>query len=427
MSNMMTEGWNIPSNNPANNEGTPLPPKPPAPSIKQESKLKSFFFQDGKVNRRAAFLAFTLVAAVTVLLMISTSNSPIQTTSPKQNKVNDFTPAQPATNVSGPLISGAPPDTAMRTLPQQQDPLGTTPMFHSSPAPVFTAPENRDPAATNARMGSGSISSYSGQKREAKFVHDSEHIKTQNPVPGRLQHTGIREGDYERGGFTARVRPIKSVSTNNSSTSSQTANHSVQTGPLLPPPQHQLTLQSDSYLAQLQALRQPKSDESSVIKRGTRIRMRLLENVVTGAAAPARAVVIADVLDVAGKVIIPKGTEAEIPFQGYDANGRIPNSKGEKMLLFMKDGAQIQSQGTVKGLDGRAGLQGKVTLKGGPSWIKKALGAGMRHGTSVIGGPVSNIGYEAADAAGVSTYSVSNGIRSVEVQAGTDFIFIVGM
>jgi hypothetical protein len=175
----------------------------------------------------------------------------------------------------------------------------------------------------------------------------------------------------------------------------------------------------------------PETDalQPPTIPRGTRIPLRLLEPLVTGAAAPAAAVVLEDVLTESGEVLIPRGTRAEIPFMGYDANGRIPNNRAQPALFLVPDvPGGLSAKGGVKGLDGRAGLSGTVTQER-PGFLKRMLGASARVGTAAVGslgpGDVTGEVERAAGLDSVATISPA-GRRVCEVPKGAPFVFIVG-
>jgi hypothetical protein len=165
------------------------------------------------------------------------------------------------------------------------------------------------------------------------------------------------------------------------------------------------------------------------LPRGTRISLRLLEPVVTGAAAPAAAMVLEDVFGEDGTVLIPKGTRAEIPFLGYDANGRIPNNRAQPAVFLVADvPGGLSAKGGVKGADGRAGVAGLVSQER-PGFLKRMLGASARVGSAAVGsvGPGDAVG-EVERATGMDSVATISpaGRRVVEVAKGTPFIFIVG-
>ncbi len=175
----------------------------------------------------------------------------------------------------------------------------------------------------------------------------------------------------------------------------------------------------------------PEADapKPPTIPRGTRIPLRLLESLVTGAAAPAAAVVLEDVLAESGEVLIPKGTRAEIPFMGYDANGRIPNNRAQPALFLVPDvPGGLSAKGGVKGADGRAGLAGTVTQER-PGFLKRMLGASARVGTAAVGGlGPGDVTGEVERAAGLDSVATISpaGRRVCEVPTGAPFVFIVG-
>ncbi len=169
----------------------------------------------------------------------------------------------------------------------------------------------------------------------------------------------------------------------------------------------------------------------SPIPSGTKIDMRLDEPLRSGVATIVAATVLSDIRDKEGKVIIPRGSTAGVPFMPYEVNKRVVSDRRRDIVFTTPDGQQVTLKGMVKGSDGYAGLTGKVTNVGGGSKLGKVLGTVARTGARVAGGVVGDYSSEAEREIDRTAYDYSNtyferSSRVVEIQANARFYLIVG-
>ena len=163
----------------------------------------------------------------------------------------------------------------------------------------------------------------------------------------------------------------------------------------------------------------------------SRIELSLSEPLRSGIATSVEAHVVSDVRDGQGKVIIPAGSTAAIPFLASEVNGRVINSASEAALFITPTGQQISLRGVVKGSDGFAGLTGKVKKVGGRSAASRIFTGIARAGTRAAADVAGDISSDAESEINRSAYDYrfpqfERTNRIVEVSSGTRFTFIVG-
>jgi hypothetical protein len=163
----------------------------------------------------------------------------------------------------------------------------------------------------------------------------------------------------------------------------------------------------------------------------TRIELILSEPLRSGIATSVEARVISDVKDAQGKVVIPAGSMAVVPFLAYEVNGRVISNVNEAALFVTPSGQQINLRGTAKGNDGFAGLTGKVKRIGGRSTAGRILGGITRAGTRAAADAVGDVSSEAETEINRTSYDYrlpqfERSSRIVEVASGTRFVFVVG-
>jgi hypothetical protein len=370
---------------PVDEDGVPVAAAPLVPQTPPAvpGRLRRLLFRDGHFNRRAGFV---LAGLAFIGLLWASGDAASDAPAPRAaNRPDPMTDA-PATPTSAhPLRSAAlpaanlgsvsaPPPTAAAGKPAAQ-PTAPQPPFGAPPSALAPTPAN----PTAPRLAAGKPGGAS-----APPVADAQ------AAPDTLKS------------FVIPLRDAAAARTASSTTAAAKAPAAA-----------------------------PETDAPATptIPRGTRIPLRLLEPLVTGAAAPAAAVVLEDVLTESGEVLIPKGTRAEIPFMGYDANGRIPNNRAQPALFLVTDvPGGLSAKGGVKGADGRAGLSGTVTQER-PGFLKRMLGASARVGTAAVGGlGPGDVTGEVERAAGLDSVATISpaGRRVCEVPKGAPFVFIVG-
>jgi hypothetical protein len=351
------------------------PVKPPT----NPGFFKRFFYDaDGRLNRKSVALAAGFGALALVFLFSGgkENSQPDSKAKPFKSAASAVAESPRSSNIARTLTSGAAPESLLANGAPSPKPAPNA--ASGAPAAPFTAP-----AGATAPPASGSPAPKPAPKpaNPAAAVADAP---TANAAGQKSFVIPLRDARTEKRSLVAKTEKGESDA----------------------------------------------APQSPTIPRGTRIALRLLEPLVTGAAAPVAAIVLEDVLDADGAVLIPKDTRAEIPFLGYDAAGRISNNRLQPALFLVSDvPGGLSAKGSVKGADGRAGVAGLVTQQR-PGFMKRVLGAGARVGTAVVGsvGPGDAAG-EAERAAGLDSVATVSprGLRLVEVAKGTPFTFIVGL
>jgi hypothetical protein len=358
---------------------TRRPVVPAAPNAAPGFFKRLFSDADGRLNRKS--VAVAAGAAALALALLLSGGQPAPDAAPK--KPTPAPDAPRSANVARQLVSGAPESALAAGAAPNPPGLAKPPV--PPPASAAASPFTAPPGAT-APPAAGGASGASAPK--------SKPAPTANPAPAP---------DASAQPTRSFVIPLRDA---------------ARTGEGRPP------------VAASPASAAPEAqDAPKPLPRGTRISLRLLEPVVTGAAAPAAAMVLEDVFGEDGSIVIPKGTRAEIPFLGYDANGRIPNNRAQPAVFLVADvPGGLSAKGGVKGADGRAGVAGLVSQER-PAFLKRMLGASARVGSAAVGGlgPGDAAG-EVERATGMDSVATISpaGRRVVEVAKGTPFTFIVG-
>jgi hypothetical protein len=361
---------------------TRRPVVPAAPAGAAPGFFKRLFSDaDGRLNRKSVALAAG--AAALALALLLSGGQPAPDAAPK--KPTPAPDAPRSANVARQLVSGAPESALAAGAAPNPPGLAKPPV--PPPASAAASPFTAPPGAT-APPAAGGASGASAPK--------SKPAPTANPAPAPDASAQPTRS------FVIPLRDAARTGEGRSPVAKSAASAAADGADAPQPPP---------------------------LPRGTRISLRLLEPVVTGAAAPAAAIVLEDVFGEDGSIVIPKGTRAEIPFLGYDANGRIPNNRAQPAVFLVPDvPGGLSAKGGVKGADGRAGVAGLVTQER-PGFLKRMLGASARVGSAAVGGlgPGDAAG-EVERAAGVDSVATISpaGRRVVEVAKGTPFTFIVG-
>jgi hypothetical protein len=161
-----------------------------------------------------------------------------------------------------------------------------------------------------------------------------------------------------------------------------------------------------------------------------RIELTLSEPLRSGIATIVEARVVSDVRDGQGKVIIPVGSTAAIPFLASEVNGRVINNGSDAALFITPAGQQISLRGVVKGSDGFAGLTGKIKKVGGRSAASRIFTGIARSGTRAAADVAGDVSSDAESEINRAAYDYrfpqfERSNRIVEVASGTRFTFIV--
>ena len=187
---------------------------------------------------------------------------------------------------------------------------------------------------------------------------------------------------------------------------------------------------ADQRTASSSANKPVSGDEVGILPR-TRVELTLSEPLRSGIATSVEARVVADVRDAQGKVVLPAGSTAVVPFLAYEVNGRVLNSRNEAVLFITPAGKQVSLRGVVKAADGFAGLTGKVRKIGGRSAANRIFTGIARVGARNAADAVGDVSSEAEDEVNRATYEYRSPQfertgRIVEVASGTRFTFVVG-
>lgn len=180
-----------------------------------------------------------------------------------------------------------------------------------------------------------------------------------------------------------------------------------------------------------QSLVQPTkttTEEKNVLE-GLRIPMQLVDPLRSGIPTSVSAVVIADVTDATGKIVIPKGSRAQIPFLAFEVQGRVTNDINSNAVFVLPNNKKISVKGTVKGTDGFAGLRGKLKKESKGNLLARTGKTIGRIGARIVGIETGGIGGVIIEDS--INQSVNTSLpfipsdRVVEITAGTPFTFNV--
>ncbi len=176
----------------------------------------------------------------------------------------------------------------------------------------------------------------------------------------------------------------------------------------------------------------PKDDTKQIKEEkspleGLRVPMQLVEPLRSGIPTKVSAVVIADVTDSLGNVVVPKGSRAQIPFLPFEVQGRVTNDISSNTVIVLPNNQKLTIKGTVKGTDGFAGLSGKVKKQNKGNLLARTGKVLGRIGARVVGVETGGIGgFVIEDSINQSINTSLPFIptdRVVEVMAGTPFTF----
>ena len=160
---------------------------------------------------------------------------------------------------------------------------------------------------------------------------------------------------------------------------------------------------------------------------GLSIPMILLEPFRSGISTLVKAQVTADVINSKGEIVIRANSRVQVPFERFEIDGRVMNDSDQPAQLFLPNGKKLNIKGTVKGLDGFAGIKGKVRkLSKGNVFARMGKTVG-RVGARVVGvttGGFAGRGLEDTinESVDQNTGFIPTG-RIVEVLPGTRFTF----
>jgi len=399
------------------------PTSPPRPaSAAWRERLRRLFYQDGHLNRRLLIVFMPVVAFAVIFAAQSatrrTAGAP--KASPKDaakgghkgGRNNKPTPAAASARVKSnwtPLQSA---EGEMEAFPS------------ASPAPASASRLEREtpllrPAA--ARMSGGAEASAGELATTTTPLPHTYERPPANVHTASPARSGPRSTQPNRQGEGARTRRLRAASGRSSGDAGKEGNR-----------------------REARAQESPWGDGDTPVKTrlrpGTRVRMRLLEAVRSGATAPVRAQVIDDVHDSQGHLVIAAGCEAEVLIEGEEEGGRLV-SPSARVLFVPKLGGEFDAAGGIKGADGIGGIPGSVTASevarssAGPGRASRLLRSSGRVFGRVLGATVPG-GYEAARIMTDITRDGGGGARPaarrevptfVTVAAGSEFIFITAL
>jgi len=391
-----------PSTREATARDTVRPPAPPTPM----SRLRHAIKPGGRSNRHAGIAIAGVGAAGIFLYMLYAAPSGTlstdgrrQTTAAAQNTNTRLT----GTRI---LTSGAPADSTLGPPGAMTNSASGAPQPSPQPSP-FSAPLNYQPYSAvpplpPQRHGSQQrVASSTGQAVNA-FAFDA-NSSFATPLGGESSTLVATDGN--RGVPPAETtRPFEEVAIApkaNDSTEADTA---------------------DGLKVDAQMVRR-----LTRLPRGTRIRMSLTEPAASGIASFVRVRVVEAVKDEGGAVLIPAGTEGELPFAGGEYYSRLALDKRQVGFLRIR-GHEIPLHGSIKGADGRPGVRGEVKQqRSGPNIFGRAARSVARGIAGSLGGIGSSAVFEAEQAINERGDSMMNDQREVVVRVGTEFVFVVGL
>lgn len=190
-----------------------------------------------------------------------------------------------------------------------------------------------------------------------------------------------------------------------------------------------------SLLVIQQGQQQQQHQQGTVLPRGLRIKMELLDPFQSGLSAMVRARVLEDVRLKDGMLLVPANSEVYLPMLELavatpDHKGRVvvnpKPSEDEMGFITIGEDSRIMLKGTAYGADNLAGLPGKRTkVDGGPRFSALKRIAGRASGTLSSMSPVPLYGIESEIDRG--SYSYERTAYIVNVPAHTKFTFVVGL
>lgn len=170
-----------------------------------------------------------------------------------------------------------------------------------------------------------------------------------------------------------------------------------------------------------------KGEEISL--QGLSVPMMLLEPFRSGISTLVKAQVVADIRDGKGTIIIPNGSRVQVPFERFEVDGRVINDAQQATLILLPNGNKLSAKGLVKGIDGFAGIRGKVKKLSKGNVFARMGKTVTRVGARVVGvttGGFAGRGIEDSinESIDQNIEFIPNG-RIVEVLPGTRFTFNV--
>lgn len=168
------------------------------------------------------------------------------------------------------------------------------------------------------------------------------------------------------------------------------------------------------------------ADKTNILD-GLTIPMILLEPFRSGISTLVKAQVINDVINSKGEVVVKANTRVQVPFERFEIDGRVMNDSDKATIFLLPGGKRLTATGIVKGIDGFAGIKGKVKKLSKGNVFARMGKTFTRVGARVIGvqtGGLSGRGIEDTinESVDQNLEAVPTG-RIVEVLPGTRFTF----
>lgn len=234
------------------------------------------------------------------------------------------------------------------------------------------------------------------------------------------------DGYYEENNSSSSNAPIRNDRTARSNVSQANQSPAVVTNQYQPRPfVFSLNETARVSLQEEKGKEPPKEVKKSTPLAGLKVPMRLIEPFRTGIRTQVKAQVTADVRDIQGNVIVPANSIATITFIPFEVNGRCLNDPEVPTIILTPDGNNLALRGQVKGMDGFAGVGGKVKKFNNGSFLGR-IGRGVagiagRAAGGATGGAATGVVEETVNEGVSAPNVISSSDRVVEITSGTGF------